>query len=453
MARPFKPYQTTYNGIIPGLYRGTDKRWRIIETGERFREENERKAIRRFYETMAKLHPVDVQIQAVVYQGDPKADTDLIQFLNASGVDLTEGVHTIDAAARTITATLPAPREILIPWLQSMIDEKPEQLATMIGRPELAKLADLPERQAPLKLSAIIETYRIHSAGKDASKTLAIKCLTRLITFIDPVRQLTLADLTTERLLAFRSKMETEIVGTNTRLGVYAKIKTVIGFGRKMGMNAAQIAKALDNCKVLWTAEQPPAPQPKPISREDYHRLLNAATGRNSKWRLWLLLGLNCAMYLSEVSLIKWDEVNMTNATFAAIRVKTEKHRIPRAATLWAETMEEIKTLSRTASPYLFTSPTGTHYQANGLVNQFQKFAAKAGVTGVTFSHLRDGAYTAAIRSAPEATARVLAGHVAPGLEDSYVLRSPEIVRPACEAVYSHYLAAPAEVAGKIIAA
>src|SRR5438105_373042 len=48
MARPQKPYQTSWGEIVAGLARGDDRRWRIIQTGERFREEDERKAIARF---------------------------------------------------------------------------------------------------------------------------------------------------------------------------------------------------------------------------------------------------------------------------------------------------------------------------------------------------------------------------------------------------------------------
>jgi hypothetical protein len=54
---------------------------------------------------------------------------------------------------------------------------------------------------------------------------------------------------------------------------------------------------------------------------------------------------------------------------------------------------------------------------------------------------IRDGAYTAACQApgVEEKWARLLAGHRSHGLQDSYVMRNPAIVRPACEAVYAAY--------------
>jgi hypothetical protein len=63
----------------------------------------------------------------------------------------------------------------------------------------------------------------------------------------------------------------------------------------------------------------------------------------------------------------------------------------------------------------------------------------------VTWSHIRDGAYTAAAQApgVDEKFARLLAGHKSAGLQDKYVLRNPQIVKPACDAVYSAYAPFP----------
>jgi hypothetical protein len=58
----------------------------------------------------------------------------------------------------------------------------------------------------------------------------------------------------------------------------------------------------------------------------------------------------------------------------------------------------------------------------------------------VEYNWLRDGAYTAAVvTKVPLMLCQRLAGHRAPGITDHYVARNPEIVGPACEAVYKHY--------------
>src|SRR5882672_3192170 len=51
--RKQKPFQTSWGDIIPGLARGNDHRWRIVATGERFRESDERRAVARFRQWQA----------------------------------------------------------------------------------------------------------------------------------------------------------------------------------------------------------------------------------------------------------------------------------------------------------------------------------------------------------------------------------------------------------------
>jgi hypothetical protein len=51
-----------------------------------------------------------------------------------------------------------------------------------------------------------------------------------------------------------------------------------------------------------------------------------------------------------------------------------------------------------------------------------------------TFAQIRDAAFTAACRVSLD-QARVLAGHRMPGAVDHYVLRQPQFVRKACEAI------------------
>ena len=60
----------------------------------------------------------------------------------------------------------------------------------------------------------------------------------------------------------------------------------------------------------------------------------------------------------------------------------------------------------------------------------------------VTFSHLRDGGYTASSNAlgVDAKFAELLAGHKT-GMKDKYVLRNPQIVKPASDAVYAAYFA------------
>ncbi len=48
IGRKQKPHETSWGEIVPGLARDVDQRWRIVATGQRFTESDERKAVERF---------------------------------------------------------------------------------------------------------------------------------------------------------------------------------------------------------------------------------------------------------------------------------------------------------------------------------------------------------------------------------------------------------------------
>lgn len=72
--RPQKPYQTSWNLPIPGLARDPDGRWRILATGQRFTEHDERRAIARFYETTrsARMERMTVDVPAQIVNRNGK---------------------------------------------------------------------------------------------------------------------------------------------------------------------------------------------------------------------------------------------------------------------------------------------------------------------------------------------------------------------------------------------
>ena len=410
--RPSRAYRSTIDGKeVHGLYRlPGSNRWRIVATGERFTEADERRAIQRFRDWEAQgTVAVPITVEAVY----PAGVSDRIRYEHG----------------QTLSTEF-------WKWLRELLISQPEFVAKNTGLPEVAGLRHLEIPREPLQLSAVWDAYAIHNGGKPATKAATKRTWDH---FVHQTEAATMADLTTERLMAYRAKTEAEVPSPGTRKLYYSKVKTVLAFGLKVGLDNTQIRAALDRAKVLWTAQRTPAAKPAPISKEDFHALLAATeTYPWQVWRAWLLVGLNLAMHIGEVCELRWNEIDLEKKTYCSIRGKTEAHRIPRAATLWPETVAALKALPRKPE-YVFTSHYGTKYNRNKRVNSFAEFRDAAKLPHITFDTLRDGAYTAAVRNCEEKLARLLAGHRSPGLQDSYVLRNPAIVKPACDAVRRIY--------------
>ena len=309
---------------------------------------------------------------------------------------------------------------------------QPGYVAKMVGIPELANLRHLPLPKPAITIDRLVEAYQRDNPSTERTKRRVIRKFRELVQF---ARAKKLNDLTQESLRAWRSKVESDptLTSAGTRKQLYGQIKTIISFGLKVGLEQTQIRAALDRCSVLWTAEPLPPVQPQPISRDDFHKLLAAA---DDTWRAWLLLALNLCMKAEDLCELRWAHFDLDAGTYASIRVKTKRDRIPRAGVLWPETLEVMQKLPR-RSEYVFTSPHGTRYSKNSRVNRFAKLRDDVGLPEeVKLNHIRDAAYTIASRATTdERWARVLAGHRAPGLQDNYVLRNPEATREACEAV------------------
>jgi integrase len=78
---------------------------------------------------------------------------------------------------------------------------------------------------------------------------------------------------------------------------------------------------------------------------------------------------------------------------------------------------------------------------------RFRTLADNAGVSHVTASMLRDGAATAAASAnVNEKLCALLLGHRS-GISDHYVKRNPQMVAPACQAVYNRYFQKPLTIA------
>ena len=119
------------------------------------------------------------------------------------------------------------------------------------------------------------------------------------------------------------------------------------------------------------------------------------------------------------------------------------KKKTPRVAVLWQRTIDALRDFeaaSPNRSPFLFITRRKTPYSAETMMQWFQSLRETAGVPHVQFSHIRDGAYTAAVNSpdTTEKACKLLAGHSC-GESDAYARRNAEGVRKAVEAIDRAY--------------
>lgn len=440
--RKNKHYVTTWGETIVGLYRAPDGRWRHWvtnpDTGERkekkFTEPDEKRAISRF---RAVDQPLTVDVPqtfrptplarepvAIVDHSDGHAQ---LARLPQDAVQVGEIVVERDPYWATVRIAL---------------CKTPAYVAAMTGVEEVARLEHLPKKQPALTLTEILKTYMEANSSSDRTKKVAKGMFEHFMAY---TKAKTVADLTTASLLAFRNHIESSktVKSVGSRRQIYGKIKTVLSFGKREGLDPVQIDAVLQRCDVLRALGKKSHPTPSPMSREHFHQLRVHA---DAKWRAMLLVQLNLCLSTGEVGGLQWAHLDLDRGIYATYRAKTMVKRIPRAAVLWPETIAALKEMPRKVDT-VFLSSHATRFSAAALANGFARLRKAANLpTTVQMNQIRDAAYTAAIAdpASSENAARVLAGHRAPGQQDHYVLRSPEITKPACDAVYKAF--APFEI-------
>lgn len=291
---------------------------------------------------------------------------------------------------------------------------------------------DLP--RPSLRLTELTKLYRERSASGKQTKAQALAAFERLI---EHTGAKTLADLTTEKLLHFRESVVNSGNSAGTIAAYFGRVKWVIAFGKKWGLNTCQLDETLSRMSVLHPPRNTAPLDPQPIGPVDYRKLLDAAKD-DDRWTVVLLTAMNFALHIDECFALQWDEIDLKKGTLVTRRTKTKVRRV---AMLWPETIAALKTLPRTQSPWVLTSTHGTRFNSKGQWKRWNAIRIAAGLDDVKFDQIRDGAYTIAMEGATdERQARILAGHRVHGLTDNYVARNPEFVRPTIDAVYRQYM-------------
>lgn len=432
--RPQKAYRTSWGEIIQGLDRQSDGRWRVIASGVRFSEADENRAIQRFRQITSTTKPLATLTVAITEPDASPAEilADWSQPLSQSIAIQPASISVVvDQNDRTMekSAEFKIDEKVILDWVRTQLLDRPAEFAAKIGIPELAEFRRIKISQE-INISTILDIYLKSNKGKRS----ALEAGKVFEKFINETGAKNLSDLTPEQLLNFRDIIDKSKLSPSSKKAYYSRIKTVISSGLKNGVDAVQIRQALDRLKILHCNEKNAPKNPQPISRQDFHRLMKSA---NDNWRAILMVSLNLCLHLGETLQLRWEDIDVARKCHVSNRNKTG---ITRAAMLWQETIQLLSVLPR-KSQYIFISQHGTKYNRQAAGNVFSEIRARAGVSAsVKFDSLRDGAYTQASHCRDgERLSRLLAGH-SNGMMDNYVKAHPEVVKPATDAVYQHYL-------------
>jgi len=324
--------------------------------------------------------------------------------------------------------------DVLFAWARTEILRDPVRFSQRVGIPEVARLSSLPEPEDSLTLKAIGEAY--FGKRRKVTPDWSGKIAQFWAEFTKTIGVSTLGQVRREHIERYHTAVwEQANKGKRSPTFVHHRltaVRALLRCGLKSGRDVTNIRRVLDLCG-MFELPKKNGVQPRPISPEDFAKLLDTA---DTKWRAILSLSLNCCLYPSEVSNVKKTDLDLAAGTYSATRRKTG---IARVGVLWKRTVRAIKAYQAEEphhSEYLFVSREGKPWTPQGFNSAFRTLRTRAGVK-VQFASLRDGSFTAAVKAGLD-QGRWLAGHRG-GQADAYVRHSPELVKEACRAIEAHF--------------
>jgi integrase len=411
-----------------GLTRRTDGRWRISATGEFFREPDERLAIARFHAIMAKLRGEDKVAMPLELRGDMEAAFAAVATLDASKLT----AEFAPGRPAIYTATVGVGSAAFFAIVREMCINDPKTLSLKTGVEWLSRGADLPKPTPSPTANEMIEAY---TSKPKLTKDESTRCERFWNEFVSATGIATLRELTHEKVAAYEQKISGQGLAPKTVKHKFSAIKTVIAYGLRRGKCVEDCRRCLDILAMLET-ENGNTLDPRPIAVADFWKIHAAAfKAKDVSFAAMMLAAANLCMYPSEVAALKWDDLDLKRGEFSAKRNKTS---VPRVGTLWPETLAALKKLPKNR-PNVFIRRTAAYVRATIHID-WTNYRKAAGVKA-TFNQIRDASFTVACRASLD-QARLLAGHRLAGAADNYVLRQPQAVAAACEAIRAEFYGA-----------
>jgi integrase len=390
---------------VVGLSRMTDGRWRVIGSHTRYSEPDVQKAIQKFYQLTG---PVSKGEVAGVKINAKLADLltlreQLLEIMRDNEAEYYKAV-----AADIIARPQYVAKQTGIEWIAYGPSLKPAE--TLPTADELRKLW---EAHATCSLE---QMKKVRKGWNHFVENTGLKSL---------------GEITPELAIMYRDKLHASDYNEKTQAHLIGGIRRVLTNAKDRAVAMAEINKALTYLELLKPSGEESINDPKPLEVAEWKKLYAQAKTANDQ--ALLLLCLNGSFYLQEAVNLEWGDIEA--GCIVTSRKKTGK--CIRVCVLWQETLEALAGMERKGDK-IFITYAGLPIKASGA---FRRFAEIRGDLKITPSQLRDSAYTAAVESGvSHQFCQLLNGHAC-GMADKYVKRNPQMVKPACDAVYRKYLA------------
>ncbi len=194
--RPSRPYRTSYDGTeVHGLHRDKDGRWRIVATGERFSEADERTALDRFREWQQQKQVSRVLLPIQFDSEFARAD-ELRRITTGEGTILFSlDYRNGELVGYNDTIAINVPERAIWAYVRKMLLLKPEYVAKHTGLPKLENFRDTSLPTASILLSALWKAFEKYAKVKKEVRRKMSAAWDEMLGITEAV---TLADLTTE---------------------------------------------------------------------------------------------------------------------------------------------------------------------------------------------------------------------------------------------------------------
>ena len=411
---------------IEGLTKQKDGRWRILGTATKFTEADEQKAIAKFRKITAKT------LHATIGVGIGVRDS------KAAPIKWEMNPYDLEVYLQLMTDKTDGPFWERVVW---ELTNRKEYAAQKTGIEKLAYLSELRPPEPAHDVNSLSKNWESFAkCGSDAKR----KVTRAWEGFIGFTAIKTIEDITPQICVKYADHVHATVESGKQQQHLFNGARRMLTFNMKRAIAVRACAAALECMRLMAPNKSTKNKNPKPIKVADWEKLLEKAVGED---RAMILCMLNFCMYAGEAVRIKWAELDFTENTMVSRRKK--KGEFIRVATLWPETVEALKALDSSRGPYVFMASGGAAkgkpLKKDGAFNRLRELIKEAKLVGVKPSHLRDGAYGAAVKAnISEDLVNIFTGH-SNDMADMYVMADPAMVQPACDGVYRHYFGVDVE--------